>query len=118
MFKEPQNEKYKSKICKQFSEKLFCPYGNRCLFKHEDRSFGEVHGYHHVYKIQILKHCYPSGDQESVKDSLLARYLDMTDCDDDIDAMLMPRLQVFKEITGDLDFKLSRSDSQYSGSLS
>src|SRR5207244_1050975 len=75
LFKEPQNEKYKSKICKQFSEKLFCPYGNRCLFKHEDRSFEEVHSYHYVYKILILKCCYPIQLQESSKDSLLNKYL-------------------------------------------
>lgn len=46
--KEPQNAKYKSKFCKSFHEKGFCPYGNRCLFRHEQRSFEEVHTYHHV----------------------------------------------------------------------
>ena len=32
----PQN--YKTKVCKQFHEELYCPYGSRCQFIHLDNS--------------------------------------------------------------------------------
>jgi hypothetical protein len=50
----PLNAKYKSKLCNTFSEGLFCPYANRCLFRHEDRAFEEVHYYHWVTKLLLL----------------------------------------------------------------
>ena len=34
--KDNTNEKYKSKKCKQFHERQYCPYGSRCLFRHDD----------------------------------------------------------------------------------
>jgi hypothetical protein len=49
----PINAKYKSKTCTTFNERLFCPYGQRCLFKHEDRSFTEVKQFHHLFRITI-----------------------------------------------------------------
>ncbi len=32
---------------------MFCPYGNRCLFRHEERTFDEVHAYHNVAKLLL-----------------------------------------------------------------
>jgi hypothetical protein len=49
------NNKYKSKTCTTFTERLFCPYGQRCLFKHEDRNFDEVKYLHYTYKVLIPK---------------------------------------------------------------
>ncbi len=57
MFKDaPQNQKYKSKYCKQFHEKNFCPYGKRCLFIHEVRPYDEVHSYFYVTMMKDLEH--------------------------------------------------------------
>jgi hypothetical protein len=40
--KDPVHDKYKSKECKQFHEKAFCPYGKRCQFRHEERDFKAI----------------------------------------------------------------------------
>ena len=45
------NNKYKSKTCTTFNDKLFCPYGQRCLFKHEARPYDDVKQMHYVYKL-------------------------------------------------------------------
>jgi hypothetical protein len=34
-----------------FNEKLFCPYGKRCLFRHDDRQMDELERYY--YHIQV-----------------------------------------------------------------
>lgn len=56
----PQNNKYKSKLCKQFHEKKFCPYGKRCLFIHEVRPFEDVHDYFFVTLMKDLEQQYTS----------------------------------------------------------
>ncbi|CDW81918.1 zinc finger protein [Stylonychia lemnae] len=33
--------KYKTKLCKQYHEALYCPYGVRCQFAHSQRSFND-----------------------------------------------------------------------------
>lgn len=48
------NTKYKSKICTTFADRLFCPYGQRCLFKHEDRSFDQIKQYYYVHKLDKI----------------------------------------------------------------
>ena len=32
--KVDNNTKYKTKICKAFVEKMYCPFGNRCQYRH------------------------------------------------------------------------------------
>ena len=40
--KPSTNSKYKSKLCTSFHTQMFCPYGNRCLFKHDERTIGQI----------------------------------------------------------------------------
>lgn len=36
------NLHYKSKICKQFFENGFCPYGTRCQYLHNSQSYQQI----------------------------------------------------------------------------
>lgn len=49
----PCNAKYKSKDCVTFQEKLFCPYGRRCLFRHDDRTLASVKEFHHLLRMTV-----------------------------------------------------------------
>ena len=40
-----------------FLEKLYCPYGKRCLFKHEDRTLDDVTTFFYMYKMFIHSDC-------------------------------------------------------------
>ena len=35
------NLHYRTKLCKQFSESHFCPYGQRCQYLHNDSLYGD-----------------------------------------------------------------------------
>lgn len=52
------NNKYKSKTCTTFNEKLYCPYGQRCLFKHEDRQFDDVKNFFYLHRLVMLQHAF------------------------------------------------------------
>jgi hypothetical protein len=52
----PVHNKYKSKNCAQFHNEfqISCPYGIRCQFVHEERSFEEVHHFYYVHKLNEI----------------------------------------------------------------
>ena len=52
----PVHNKYKSKNCAQFHNEfqISCPYGIRCQFVHEERSFEEVHQLYYVHKLNEI----------------------------------------------------------------
>ena len=47
------NQKYKSKRCNDFFDTLYCHFGKRCLFYHDERSCNEVIGYSYYQKLLI-----------------------------------------------------------------
>lgn len=46
-----------------FIEKLYCPYGKRCLFKHEDRTLDDVTTFYYMYKMFL--------DNDTLADEML-----------------------------------------------
>ena len=54
----PLNAKYKSKTCNTFNERLYCPYGKRCLFRHDDRELEELNKYFYHFKIHFFSNTY------------------------------------------------------------
>ena len=66
---QPMNAKYKSKTCTTFNEKLYCPYGKRCLFKHDDRGVEQLERYTYVSKIQFFPEEYLNFDLNLVNPS-------------------------------------------------
>ena len=34
--------KYKTKLCKQYHDTMYCPYGSRCQFVHSTRCFDDA----------------------------------------------------------------------------
>ena len=40
---EGRNDKFKTQNCRMFHKEKYCPFGSRCHFRHEYRSFVKVH---------------------------------------------------------------------------
>ena len=48
------NDKYKSQNCRQFYREKLCPYGKRCHFRHEYRSFKKIHRHYYMVHLAAL----------------------------------------------------------------
>ena len=50
--------KYKTKLCKQYHDNLYCPYGLRCQFVHSTRSFTYQEGKSISYQQMLEENLY------------------------------------------------------------
>ena len=47
--------KYKSQNCRAFHKDKYCPYGSRCVFRHEYRSFQKIHRHFYMMHVNALR---------------------------------------------------------------
>ena len=52
------NDKYKSQNCRQFYREKLCPYGKRCHFRHEYRSFKKIHRHYYMAHLAAMSITY------------------------------------------------------------
>jgi len=65
--KDPRNEKYKSKECASFNNRLHCPYGKRCLFRHDDRTSQDVQLCHYQMQLDLFAKQYENENSNGLR---------------------------------------------------
>lgn len=79
------NDKYKSQNCRQFYREKYCPYGKRCHFRHEYRSFKKIH--RHFYMAHLaaisLSHEDVLADSRQMPDGSEAAPFELHECASD-----------------------------------
>lgn len=99
---------YKTQRCRSFYQNKVCPYGLKCTFRHEFRSFAKLHKYFyvtHLYRLkQINQHLMEEELEESMANMAYIsetenKYFQPVDLMGNQSHGLRPRLNVFKSIT-------------------
>ena len=54
-FKEVRKTSYKTKLCKQFFNEGYCPYGARCQFSHKNVNISYINILEQIIKSKKLK---------------------------------------------------------------
>ena len=53
--KNYKNEKYKTLNCRSFYKTKFCPFGDKCHFRHDFRALSRLHRHFHMAHLNALR---------------------------------------------------------------
>lgn len=122
-----QNEKYKTELCKTFQETNYCPYGNKCRFAHGKEELtikivthpkykkNQCVTFHQQHYCNYGKRCHFRHDDRDLMSIPRSYYNCLLNFYPVNYSRMNRRLNVFKEISGDVREQVS-SKSKYSQS--
>ena len=89
----------KKKPCKTFTEKGYCPYGSRCSFRHDEKTFFDVNFSYYYLRLFLLKY---------------ANFLeDIEEKNNRITKILIKRLPIFESITSNNSIISAKNNQSY-----